>query len=64
MAQHRARWARWQARRVVTTSALLGISVAEVDAVAMALCRAQHGVPAGWETEPTFRWDRRYGRRD
>jgi hypothetical protein len=62
-----ARWLKecreWQVQRIVTTSMLLDIPPAEVTAVDMILCRMEHGVPGGEDTQPKIRVDRRYGPR-
>jgi hypothetical protein len=52
---------RWQARRLVVTSQLLGIPVERVTADDIFVCRVVHGVPN--DLAPKMRRDRRYGRR-
>jgi hypothetical protein len=61
----KARWRRdlitWQARRILTTSELLGMSAHRVTPADIAVCRILHGVPAA--PRPVMRTDRRYGPR-
>lgn len=58
-----AEWRAWQAHRIAVTSGLLGIPPHKVHHVDMAVCRAEHGVPAHPDEAPVLRWDRRYGPR-
>jgi hypothetical protein len=56
-------WREWQAKRLATTSIMLGIPVRDVQPLDIGYCTATHGTPAGPETAPRVRLDRRYGPR-
>ena len=56
-------WREWQAKRVATTSIMLGIPVRDVQPADIGCCRSLYGVPDGPETAPAVRTDRRYGPR-
>jgi hypothetical protein len=62
-----ARWLRelaaWHLERVTVTAQLLGIPVADVRPSDIGCCRGWFGVPAGPETAPRIRHDRRFGPR-
>ncbi|HMH94171.1 MAG TPA: hypothetical protein VK586_24205 [Streptosporangiaceae bacterium] len=59
-----ARWQRevrdWQVRRILITAELLGMSPEQVRPGDIGYCRAIHDQPAGPETEPKMRPDRRF----
>lgn len=54
-------WREWQAKRLATTSIMLGIPVRDVQPLDIGYCTATYGTLAGPETAPRVRLDRRYG---
>jgi hypothetical protein len=55
--------AAWHWERVTVTAQLLGIRPADVRPSDIGVCRGWFGVPAGPETAPRIRHDRRFGPR-
>jgi hypothetical protein len=49
-------WREWQAKRLATTSVMLGIPVQDVQPVDIGCCRSIYGVPDGPESEPGCAW--------
>lgn len=53
-------WRLWQVRRILAVSELTGIPPEKVTAFDIGWCRGLYGAPAGEETAPTMRRDRRF----